>query len=794
MTVACRFHAILAAIFLLLSFSAHAQVVTATIPVGYSPGLTAVNPVTNTIYESNWLCNTIPCPSPGTVTVINGDNNAVIATVNVGVNPGPIAVDSATNKIYVSNYCGSDPTCQSLGNITVIDGATLQTSTVMTGYAPYSIAVNAMTNEIYVANQCISPYSPSNGCETCTNQINGTITAINGSTLIPQTVQAGCGPFGLAVNSSTNTIYVVNGSNNTGLNLNGTVTVINGVTLSTQSVPIGDFGLAIAVDAMHNVIYATDACGNDPTCQSGGNVTAINGATLATQTAPIGFSPYFIAVNPGTNKIYVANLCGNISCTVRPTATVIDGTTLSTATVPVCSSALDEAVGVEVNTVTNQIYLPCDSFQPGMGGHTVTDLDGASNTTIPIAVGDEPGNAAINSATNNIYVANSSDATVSVIGGATKAQLFPVTPCRLIDTRQNNDPILGGTSRSFPIPQLGGCNIPGNAIAYSLNVTVAPGTTLGYLTVWPTSQIQPLISTLNSTDGRIKANAAIVPAGVAGAVSVYVTDTTNVILDNDGYFAPSSSQTLQLYSLPPCRVVDTRGANGDLGGPYLMARVERDFPVLESSCIPSGMNIAAYSMNFTVVPHEPGQPLGYLTVWPQGQPRPNVSTLNNLTATAVANAAIVAAGNGGEIATYASNDTDLIVDINGYFAAPGTGGYSFYPAPPCRAFDSRNNNGQPFTGEIVVPVATSPCAPPSNAGGYVFNATVVPSGSLGYLTLWPDCQGSNCPGQPVVSTLNAYDGFITSNMAVVPTTTGSIDAWAQGLTQLILDISGYFAP
>ena len=45
--------------------------------------------------------------------------------------------------------------------------------------------------------------------------------------------------------------------------------------------------------------------------------------------------------------------------------------------------------------------------------------------------------------------------------------------------------------------------------------------------------------------------------------------------------------------------------------------------------------------------------------------------------------------------------------------------------------------------------------------------------------------------QPSVSTLNAYDGFITSNMAIVPTDNGSIDAYAAGLTQLILDISGY---
>ena len=92
-------------------------------------------------------------------------------------------------------------------------------------------------------------------------------------------------------------------------------------------------------------------------------------------------------------------------------------------------------------------------------------------------------------------------------------------------------------------------------------------------------------------------------------------------------------------------------------------------------------------------------------------------------------------------------------------------------------------------GTITVNVTGSLCAPSTGAQAYVLNATVVPLGSMPYLTLWPHGQQ-----QPYVSTLNAYDGFITSNMAIVPTNNGSIDAYAAGLTQLILDISGYFAP
>ncbi len=191
-------------------------------------------------------------------------------------------------------------------------------------------------------------------------------------------------------------------------------------------------------------------------------------------------------------------------------------------------------------------------------------------------------------------------------------------------------------------------------------------------------------------------------------------------------------------------------------------------------------------MNFTVAPVS--GPLGYLTVWPTGQQQPVVSTLNNPTATTVANAALVPAGSGGDISVYASQSTQLIADIDGYFAPAAQGGLSLYPAAPCRVLDTRSGNG-PFMGKLTVNVAGSVCAPPSAAQAYVFNATVVPSAHLGYLTLWPDGEQ-----QPVVSTLNAPDGVITSNMAIVPTNNGAIDAYASGLTQLILDISSYFAP
>jgi len=367
----------------------------------------------------------------------------------------------------------------------------------------------------------------------------------------------------------------------------------------------------------------------------------------------------------------------------------------------------------------------------------------------------------------------------------------PVTPCRVADTRNTAGDfggpyISGGSTRSFTIPS-SACNIPSTAAAYSFNVAVVPHGDLGYLTAYATGQQQPNASTINSQDGRIKSTAAIVPAGTNGAASFYATNDTDLVLDINGYFAPSSSSTgLNYYVLNPCRVADTRNADGGLGGPSLTASQERDFPIQLSSCsVPS--QAQAYSINLAAVPLT-GE-LGYLTLWPTGESQPTVASLNAPTGAVTSNAALLPAGTGGDIEMLASNNTQAIIDINGYFAPATSSGLHFYAVTPCRVLDTRTaGGGQPFTGTLAVSIGGL-CNIPSDANAVVVNATVVPSGPLGYLTLWADGET-----QPVVATLNASDGAITSNLAIVPVVDGSIDAFASNSTHLVVDVSGYFAP
>jgi YVTN family beta-propeller protein len=725
-----------------------AQTLIDTIPVGNAPVSVAANPRTNKVYVVNQCGSGPACDySNGTVSVIDGATDLVTATITVGSNPGQVAINQVTNKIYVTDSIqGGNST------VTVIDGETNATATVYVGVLPSGLAVNPITNKIYVSN-----YG------------SNSVTVVDGVTLSTTTIRPVNVPERPAINTVTNKIYVANDTSP------GTLTVIDGASNSQTTISVGAFPTDAAIDELTNKIYVPNS--GDST------VTVVDGATLATTTVSGIPTPFRAAVNPVTNNIYVSSVFNSA-------VVVINGFTLATTSVPLAETT-SQAV---VNPVTNKIYLD------GGTSSLVSMVDGANNTVTSVEAGYIPDGMALNATTNRTYVANQGGNTLSVIAGASSdaLQLVPVTPCRVVDTRNSNGPfggppIQGGTLRSFPIPQQTACGIPAGAGAYSLNVTLVPiqDGSVGYLTIWPTGLEQPLISTMNSLDGRIKANAAIVPGGYQGAVSVYAANTTNVIIDIDGYFATPSSSTLAFYPVPPCRVADTRSGYGPLQGPYMQGGQERDFPIFESYCgLPS--TVQAYSMNLTVVPHPAGQPLSYLTVWPAEQQQPLVSTLNNLTGTIVANAAIVAAGQGGEgsVAVYPSDNTDLIIDVNGYFAPASGNGNSLYPSSPCRVLDTRTAGGA-FSGELDPPIAmlAAPCGLSGAAQAYVLNATVVPAGQLGYLSLWPD--GTV---QPLVSTLNAPDGAITSNMAVVPNVDGSLDAYASGLTQLILDISSYFAP
>ena len=161
---------------------------------------------------------------------------------------------------------------------------------VAAGTAPVALALNSTTNKVFVVNQG-----------------SNNLTVLDGLTYRTVTVNVGLYPSAVAVNPSTNKIYVANTGDNT-------VTVVDGNSVNSPraTVPTGTSPVAIAVNQFTNKIYVANNSDN--------TVTAFDGySNFGVAPIRVGIHPQALAINPTTNKIYVANFGDG-------TVTVIDGT------------------------------------------------------------------------------------------------------------------------------------------------------------------------------------------------------------------------------------------------------------------------------------------------------------------------------------------------------------------------------------------------------------------------------------------------------------------------------------
>jgi len=151
-----------------------------------------------------------------------------------------------------------------------------------------------------------------------------------------------------------------------------------------------------------------------------------------------------------------------------------------------------------------------------------------------------------------------------------------------------------------------------------------------------------------------------------GAVSVFATDTTDVVLDINGYFTSTgNSAALAFYPLTPCRIADTRNANGPSGGPALAGGDARSFPATGVCGIPS--TAKAIAVNLAVyLPSDAGD----LRAYPSGGSAPMASSLNFRAGVIRSNSTFIPVGSGGQVTIQcdmASGGTNVFFDVFGYF-------------------------------------------------------------------------------------------------------------------------------
>ena len=312
------------------------------------------------------------------------------------------------------------------------------------------------------------------------------------------------------------------------------------------------------------------------------------------------------------------------------------------------------------------------------------------------------------------------------------------------------------------------------------------------------------------------------PANAAG--TVHVTVNTPIGTSSPGtadeytFVAPGA-----YTALTPYRVCDTRppgggishnecntgvGSNKTLGtnGAVTVQITSPGGPV------PSGAQ--AVVVNVTAI--DQGSGSTFVTAYPAGASRPVASNINLAGHTVEANLVIVQLSSVGGITLFnAIGSTDVIVDVEGYFAAPSGSAGEFHSIPPLRICDSRAGAGTICAGASSTPLQalkwrdvvlsglppgaplSTPSIPatPGTAAAAVFNLTAVIGTQATYLTVAPALAGHTCPtGAPSFSNVNPSAGIALPNRVISslgPNQDVCIFS-AQGSINFVIDVNGWF--
>jgi hypothetical protein len=171
-----------------------------------------------------------------------------------------------------------------------------------------------------------------------------------------------------------------------------------------------------------------------------------------------------------------------------------------------------------------------------------------------------------------------------------------------------------------------------------------------------------------------------------------------------------------------------------------------------------------------------------------------VSNLNYVAGQTVANAVVAPVSASGTVCFYSLADVDLIVDINGWFAA----GSSFTGVAPARVLDTRAGNSPdalrdvPKTkigGNNILEVRVTDLAGLVPASGVVavsLNVTATNPDGDGFVTVFA------CGAMEQVSSLNFTLGTTVANAVLAPVSaSGTICLYSNVSTDVIVDINGW---
>lgn len=175
----------------------------------------------------------------------------------------------------------------------------------------------------------------------------------------------------------------------------------------------------------------------------------------------------------------------------------------------------------------------------------------------------------------------------------------PVSPSRLLDSREPPLGALPGHNRTAEVPVAGRFGVPTAGVgAVVLNATVTETAAQGFFSVWPARTYRPTASSLNAMRaGQTIANHVITPVSTAG-FSFYTQNGAHLIVDLAGWYTGTELSTV----LPP--PVPLTGPGGPpVTPPFAFSKLLGNAPVRWNPCaaIHYSVNLGGYDGSFRQV-------------------------------------------------------------------------------------------------------------------------------------------------------------------------------------------------
>lgn len=365
----------------------------------------------------------------------------------------------------------------------------------------------------------------------------------------------------------------------------------------------------------------------------------------------------------------------------------------------------------------------------------------------------------------------------AALGPAAAALFQPVTPVRLVDTRNGT-----GTARE---PLGAGCTLvvdpgaPAEATSVVLNVTAVRPAASAPVTVYACGTPRPTISNLQAVAGRVVASTAVVRVGADGTVCIHSSQSMELVVDLFGHYSPTAGSKYQ--PITTLRLFDSRNGAKVATGTTLRVKAVR------TGGAPAGAAAGAFTLHASDASSN-----GFVTVFPCTATRPMASSLNATAGVNITNHLQVALNASGEVCIYVAAAMHITLDMSGWFGSSAT--TSYVAVTPYRAVDSRNGIG--MTGGIAaganraVTLAPSTSLPAAaTVRAVLANVTSTQATASGFITVHP-CLSP----VPSVSMVRFSAGANAATMvAGIDDASGRWCLYSSQFTHVIIDVTGYWA-